>query len=281
MKLLRLDIPKCGQARRQPHSGLPQMASEIAIGSAQKSGVCGEPAGDEETGDRGDPGAQPACREPRLNFAGAVEKAARILPARGQDQGRAGGRSAEAGRIVDRRPDITVEVQRVAPDKPAFVTHLPALAQKSFGEALAAGAAAKHQDVAAKKPRTRRELDRRFALKACALEQDRLRRQEFEGGTGSHRQRLTDRRRRADRSVDLFRCRRGDVRGCTRSEPNRYIEPVAGDEPARGGEDDGEHGVADSGCGKQHAQWIALIKIGQAGDPVAAGEAEFCDTLAQ
>ena len=39
MKLLRLDMPQSGQARRQPHSGLPQMASEIAIDSAQKRGV--------------------------------------------------------------------------------------------------------------------------------------------------------------------------------------------------------------------------------------------------
>jgi len=257
------------------------MASEIAIGSAQKSGVCGEPAGDEETGDRGDPGAQPACRRPRLNFAGIVEKAAGISAERGQDQGRAGGCSAEAGRIVDRRPDIAVEVQRVAPDESALLAYLPDLAQKSLGEALAAGATAKHQDIAAEKSRTSRQLDRRFALQACALEQDRLRRQEFEEGTGSRRQRLTDRRPWAGRSVDPFRCLRGDVRGCTRSEPNRYIEPVAGNEPARGGEGDGERRVAVGGRREQHAQRIALIKVDEAGDTVAAGEAEFCDTLAQ
>ena len=52
--------------------------------------------------------------------------------------------------------------------------------QKPAGEALAAGAAAEDDDVAAEEPGAGRELDPRLAAQTRAVEQDRLGRQEFE-----------------------------------------------------------------------------------------------------
>jgi hypothetical protein len=50
-------MPQSRQQWRQTHRDVPQMTGEIGIRPAQRSGVCGEPAGYDETGDRCDPGA--------------------------------------------------------------------------------------------------------------------------------------------------------------------------------------------------------------------------------
>ena len=65
------------------------------------------------------------------------------------------------------------------------------------------------------------------------------------------------------------------------SEADSNIEPVAGDEPARGGQQDGERRVARGGRRKQDAQRIALIKMVETGDAAAATEADFGGALAQ
>ena len=65
------------------------------------------------------------------------------------------------------------------------------------------------------------------------------------------------------------------------SEANRDIEPVAGDEPARGRDDDGRCRIARIWGREQHAQRIALIEMGEPGDAVFVAEADFCHALAQ
>ena len=50
-------------------------------------------------------------------------------------------------------------MQGITPDEPAIAPHLPYLAQKASREALAAGAAPKNYNIAAKKRGARRELD--------------------------------------------------------------------------------------------------------------------------
>jgi hypothetical protein len=91
------------------------MASQIGVGAAQRQRVEAEPARDEEPADRGDPGAQPLFRGSLLDGACILDKPMRIAPRRAQDQRRASRGAVETGRSYD-RGDITVHMQRVAPD---------------------------------------------------------------------------------------------------------------------------------------------------------------------
>ena len=60
-----------------------------------------------------------------------------------------------------------------------------------------------------------------------------------------------------------------------RCEVNADIEAVAGDEPARGGDEHGEQRVSRGRRRKQHAQRVALIEAGEPGDTLAAGKTDF------
>ncbi len=146
---------------------------------------------------------------------------------------------------------------------------------------LAAGAAAEHDNVTAEKRGTGAKLDDRRASQPGAVEQDRLGRQEFERRIGADRQRLPDRRRRAERAVDLFGGRSRHMRACLAIDPDGDVEPVAGDEPARGGDDRRLHRIAGFRRGEQHAQRIALIEMGEPADPVALGKADFGAAVCQ
>src|SRR5437870_4213013 len=117
----------------------------------------------------------------------------------------------------------------VAPEEVAFSPHLPDLAQKSFGEALAARAAAEHENITAEKACISTKLHRRSAPQARAFEQDRFKRQKLQRRPRSDRQRLADRRRWPDRAVDFLRRRCGNMRGRVLREANVNIEPVASD----------------------------------------------------
>ncbi len=64
-------------------------------------------------------------------------------------------------------------------------------------------------------------------------------------------------------------------------DANGDIDIVAGDEPARGGDDRGLDRIAGFRCREQHAQRVGLIEMGEAGDPVAAGKADFGDPVRQ
>ena len=76
------NMPQPRQPRRQSHRGLAQMASQIAVGAAQRQRVGAKPARDEEPADRGDPGAQPWCRGLLLEGACSLDKPVWIaLPA--------------------------------------------------------------------------------------------------------------------------------------------------------------------------------------------------------
>ena len=59
------------------------------------------------------------------------------------------------------------------------------------------------------------------------------------------------------------------------------VDPVAGDEPARGGDDRGLDRVAGLGQREQHAQRVGLIEMREPGDPVAAGKADFGGAVGQ
>ena len=128
-------------------------------------------------------------------------------------------------------------MERIAPNEAAFASHLPDLAQKSVGEALAAGAAAKNHDVAAKEHCIGRKLDHTFALETRAVVHDRLGRQEFERAAVAHRQRLPHHRRHAGRAIDLLRRRGRDMRARLGIDANGDVDMVAGDEPARSGDE--------------------------------------------
>src|SRR5438445_13549438 len=184
---------------------MAEMTGERRIGSMQLGGVGGKPAGDDYTGDRGDAGSERRCRAGRLDRPSAVDKATRFLPRRGEDQSRKRCRAGETGRIVDDPGNIAFEVQCVSPNELALALNLPDITEKSVGEALATSAAAKDHNVAAKKSGTRAELDHGLASQPAAIQQDGLRGQKFESRAGGDHQRLMNRRRRADRPVDLLR----------------------------------------------------------------------------
>ncbi len=65
--------------------------------------------------------------------------------------------------MIDRRRNIIFEMQCISPNKAALAPYLPNLAERSAGEALAAGTAAKDHDIAAEKPGARTQLDSRLA----------------------------------------------------------------------------------------------------------------------
>ena len=67
----------------------------------------------------------------------------------------------------------------------------------------------------------------------------------------------------------------------TRGEADADIEPVAGDEPARGSEKYGEGRLIPGGRRKQHAQRIALIEVDKPGNAFTTVETDFGDTLGQ
>jgi hypothetical protein len=64
-------------------------------------------------------------------------------------------------------------------------------------------------------------------------------------------------------------------------ELNLDIQPVPGDEPARGSDDDRGRRIACGGRREQDAQRVALIEMRKARDTVAPGEADFGGTLGQ
>ncbi len=95
--------------------------------------------------------------------------------------------AVETGGIIDDPPDIVLKMQCIAPDEGALAVQFPDLAQDAAGEALSPRAAAEDDDIAAQERRARGEIDDRFAPQAGAVEQDRLRRQEFQPGAGPDR----------------------------------------------------------------------------------------------
>jgi hypothetical protein len=84
---------------------------------------------------------------------------------------------------------------------------------------------------------------------------------------------------RAERTVDLFRRRCGDMSRRTLCDANIDIEAIACDEPARGGQEDGEQRVSRGRRRKQHAQRVALIEVGEPGDTLAIAEIDFGDAV--
>ena len=130
-----------------------------------------------------------------MESSGTVEKTARISTERRQDQCRECRCPIKASGVIDDLGDVVFQMHGVAPDEVAFSPHLPDLTQKSFGEALAARAAAEHQNITAEKPRISTKLHRRLAPQTRAVEQDRFEREKLQCGTRSDRQRLADRRR--------------------------------------------------------------------------------------
>jgi len=84
---------------------------------------------------------------------------------------------------------------------------------------------------------------------------------------------------RAERTVDLFRRRCGDVGRRTLCQANGNIQPIAGDEPARGGQKHRERRVSRGRRRKQHAQRVALIEVGEPGDTLAIAEIDFGDAV--
>src|SRR5208282_998501 len=166
-----LHVPQSRHSRRQPHCGLTQMAGEIRIGAAQCSGVCREPASDDQTGDRGHTRSQRAGRAGRLNCPGTVEESAWISPGRGKYHRRKCRRPVKAGGIIDNPGNVVFEMQGIAPNEPAIASHLPDLAQKSLGKPLTTRPASEDQDVAAKKPGAGSKIDRGFAPQAGTVEQ--------------------------------------------------------------------------------------------------------------
>jgi hypothetical protein len=216
-----------------------------------------------------------------LDDTGRIKQAARVSSGRRQDHCRKCRRSVEAGGIVDNASDIILKVQRVSPDKLSIAAQFPDLAQEAAGEAFAASMAPKDHDIAAQKRGARHEINDRLALKARAVEQDRLGRQEFESGAGSNRQGLFDGRGPAGRPIDLLRRGRGDVRRRSWGELDADIQPVTGDEPARCRDDDRDRRIACGRRRKQDAQRVALVEMRESGDAVAPGEADFGSTLGQ
>ena len=64
-------------------------------------------------------------------------------------------------------------------------------------------------------------------------------------------------------------------------EVNADFEPVAGDEPSRGGEKYGEGRVASRRRRKQHAQRIALVEVSKPGHTLSTIETDLGRTLCQ
>ena len=62
---------------------------------------------------------------------------------------------------------------------------------------------------------------------------------------------------------------------------NADIEPVAGDEPSRGGEKYGKGRVTSRRDRKQHAQRIALVEVSEPSRALATIETDFGRTLRQ
>jgi hypothetical protein len=71
------------------------------------------------------------------------------------------------------------------------------------------------------------------------------------------------------------------MRLSTFCEANLDGEPVASDQTARGGEQDGKRRIAGCRGGEQHAQGIALVEVGQPGDAAASPETDFDGTFRQ
>src|SRR5262245_1401240 len=118
-------------------------------------------------------------------------------------------------------------MQGITPNELAIAPHLPDLTQKAAGEALPARPTAEDHNVPAEKSRARCELDCCLTPKTRAVEENCLEWQKFECCAGCNRQRLPNRRDRAERSVDLFRRRRRDMGRGTSGKADADIEPVA------------------------------------------------------
>ena len=59
------------------------------------------------------------------------------------------------------------------------------------------------------------------------------------------------------------------------------INPVAGDEPARSGDNHRLRRLAGGRRRKQHAQRIALVEVGEPGYPAAMGKPDFGGAVGQ
>ena len=103
-----------------------------------------------------------------LDDTGRIEEAARVSCGWPQDQCCKGCCTVETSGIINDPPDIVLKMQRVSPDEVTVAAQFPDLAQEAAGEALAARAASKDDDITAQEPGARREIDDRFALQASA-----------------------------------------------------------------------------------------------------------------
>src|SRR5262249_12462356 len=157
--------------------------------------------------------------------------------------------------------------------------HLPNLSQQSGGKALAARAAAEHDDVATEKPSASGEIHRRFAAQARAVEKDRPERQKFESGVGADRQGLPDNRRRSRRTVVCARGGAGARRRRAGGERDAKTKRAAGAGPAGGGKENRQWRIAEGGGREQNAQRVALIEVREVADTVADGETDLRDAL--
>ena len=86
---------------------------------------------------------------------------------------------------------------------------------------------------------------------------------------------------RAERTIDLFSRGCGDMGRRTLCQANGNIQPVAGNEPARGGQKHREQRISRGRRRKQHAQWIALIEMDEPGDTLATAECDFGNAFGQ
>ena len=130
-----------------------------------------------------------------------------------------------------------------------------------MGEALAASAPPENQDAATEEPGARSQRDRGVAAQPRAVEEDRLGRQVFEPSAAGDRKVLRDLGRRAGRAIDFFRGRGGYMDDSAGFEADGQADAVAGDEPARGGDQYREAGVTRLRSRKQHPHRMALVEM--------------------
>jgi hypothetical protein len=271
-------VPKPGKLRRKPSLRRAQMTGERDISSPEWRRLGGEEPHEEDTADERSAAAYPA-RGNRLPCAGEEGRGIR----RRKQQGGTGGGAVETGRIcrfVEQAAHrIVGEMETIAPDEPAVAPQLPGIVHEAPRHALTRGDASEDEDFSGQQDGVRREVDDRAAAQPGAIEEDRLQRQIFEAGPRPDAQRDIERGVRPGGAIDLLgRLSRDMCRGVG-SDIDADGEAIAADEPARGGEENGDRRLARRRVREEDAQRIALIEMTEARAPVPRDEADLGNAL--
>src|SRR5579872_6061386 len=102
-------------------------------------------------------------------------------------------------------------MKRVSPNERTVAINLPPVMQQALGKSFSHRDAAKDNNAAAEKSTIAPKIDPGDPSQLRAIEQDRLRRQEFEPCACLDVEPLIDRRRRARRAIDLLGRRTGSM----------------------------------------------------------------------